>query len=350
MADRKPLTFLGIGAGAVVGLGLAAVKGIARFDRKRAGLSDSKALEAAGSIPQIDGLRHIEVVSNDGATLHVVQAGPTRAPAKDAPTVMLLHGVTLSWEIWHKIIRALMVDHRVIAPDWRGHGASKAGSSGYGLPVLAEDIASMVEQLNVHEAIVVGHSMGGMALMQFCEDYPSVLRARVAGTVFLSTAVADVIDGPGPAAIDAVLEWLVRKPWVARNASRVPPGDLGWAFVRYTFGVKPPAAAVELVRRVTVSMDPTATARSFGSLVDHDCRRAMRTLPVAAAVVVGDHDRLTPPSKAKEIFELLPASSETGSVVTKRYVELDGPGHLTMLEQPERVAEILRDLARQTRR
>jgi pimeloyl-ACP methyl ester carboxylesterase len=351
MAVRRPLTLFGIGAGVVTGLGLVAVKSVALLDRRRSGLSGTKELEAAGSPPEPTDLKHVEVKTPDGAVLHMVEAGPTRtgADVSDAPVVVLLHGVTLSWEIWHKVIRALMTDHRVIAPDWRGHGRSVTGSAGYGLHVLASDLATILEHRDVHSAVVVGHSMGGMGLMRFCEDHSAVLAKRVAGTVFLSTAVANVIDGPGPAAVDAVMQWLVRKPRIARNASNVPPGDLGWAFVRYTFGVKPPAAAVELVRRVTVSMDPTATGLSFASLVDHDGRNAMRTLPVPAVVVVGDHDRLTPPAKAREILDLLPERVGPTPGIAKQFVELAGAGHLTMLEQPENVVRVLRDFVDATR-
>jgi pimeloyl-ACP methyl ester carboxylesterase len=338
MTDRKQASLIGLGAGLIAGVGIATVKGLAFFDRKRSGFDDVKALEAAGSPSDPAGVQHHELRGTDGALLHVVDVGPS-----DAPTVVLLHGVTLSWEIWHVVIRALMTDHRVIAPDWRGHGRSTAGSKGYGLHLLADDLAAILKQLEVTDAVVVGHSMGGMALMRFCGDHSAALTKHVAGTVFLSTAAGDVIDGPGPAAFDSAYRWLVRKEKVARNASNVPPGDLGWAFVRYTFGVKPPAAAVELVRRVTMSMDPTATGRSVASLVDHDGTAALRALTVPAMVIVGDHDRVTPPGKSERIAELLP--KRDGDSFEKLTV-FEGGGHLIMLEQPENVVRLLRDFVK----
>ena len=54
----------------------------------------------------------------------------------------------------------------------------------------------MLEALDLREAVVVGHSMGGMTLMRFCADHPDVLDEHVAGCVFLATA--PVVPLPAP--------------------------------------------------------------------------------------------------------------------------------------------------------
>ena len=90
--------------------------------------------------------------------------------------------------MWGYQLRDLSDRCRVLAVDLRGHGESRAGSAGFGLDLLAEDLRTVLEALDLRDAIVVGHSMGGMTLMQFCADHPDVLDERVAGVVFLATA------------------------------------------------------------------------------------------------------------------------------------------------------------------
>lgn len=334
MGDERrrlgPGSVIGVGAGVVAAAAMVSLRLLSRSDLRRSGLPDREALRAASVVNDPVGAIHHRVTGIDGAHLHAVEAGPSDP---DSPTVVLLHGVTLGWEIWHLIISALMTDHRVIAIDWRGHGSSTAGTQGYGLDLLASDLAAVLDALDVRSAVVVGHSMGGMALMRCWGEHRDVMLRRAGALVFLSTAAFDVVDGRGPAFVDHVFRRLARRPRLARNASRVPPGDLGWAAVRYTFGHEPPAAAVELARRLTVRMDPTATGMSFSSIVDHDARAWLPTVTLPTVAMVGSHDRLTPPAKAREIAALVPGAE---------LVVVDRPGHLVMLEQPEALVEVIR--------
>jgi pimeloyl-ACP methyl ester carboxylesterase len=188
----------------------------------------------------------------------------------------------------------------------------------------------------VRDAVIVGHSMGGMALMKFCADARDVMaEVDVRGVVFLSTAAFDVPSGPGGALIASARRWVLHREGITRRFGDVPPGDLGWAAVRYTFGLRPPADGIALVRRLTEDMEPSAVARSFTGFVDHDERASLPTLPVPALVIVGSHDRLTPPSKARAIASLIPADRV-------ELVEIEGPGHLIMLEQPYRFEDLVR--------
>jgi pimeloyl-ACP methyl ester carboxylesterase len=329
---RKAASWLAIATGTVAALGTVAVKAVAASDRRRAPIHGRAGLDAAAHPQEPDGLRHHVVAGSDGARLHVVEGGPA-----DAPTIVLLHGVTLSWEIWHLTIRALMNDHRVIAPDWRGHGSSTVGSGGYGLHLLAGDLRDVLVALDVRGAVVVGHSMGGMALMHFCRDHRDVLADRVAGLVFLSTAASSVIDGPGPAAVDALVGRIAGSDRAVSRAMRVPRGDLAWAVVRYGFGTRPPAEAIALHRRITFGTEPSAAGRSIAALVDHDATGWLGTVRLPTAVVVGSKDRLTPPAKARGIAALVPGADLT---------VMDGAGHLIMFERPAELEAILRRMSR----
>ena len=60
------------------------------------------------------------------------------------------------------VARALEADYDVIMPDSRGHGSSSAPEHGYSYDNLAADVLGFFDALNLSNAILVGHSMGGM--------------------------------------------------------------------------------------------------------------------------------------------------------------------------------------------
>ena len=115
------------------------------------------------------------------APIYVVEHG-------DGPPIVLSHGVTLSVRTWFHQLELLPKEgFRTIAFDHRGHGESELGESGHSLDNLAEDVRSVVLGLDLHDAILVGHSMGGVAVQLFALRHPELARERVRGIVLLST-------------------------------------------------------------------------------------------------------------------------------------------------------------------
>jgi pimeloyl-ACP methyl ester carboxylesterase len=79
--------------------------------------------------------------------------------------VLLLHGLFGSAVNWYGIARRLAAEgHRVLVPDLRGHGRTPAGE-GISYPVMAADLAQLLDDRGIEQATVIGHSMGGKAAM-----------------------------------------------------------------------------------------------------------------------------------------------------------------------------------------
>ena len=114
-----------------------------------------------------------EVMSRDGTRLHVVERGSGRP-------IVLVHGLGADHTVWG-LQFADLDRHRVIAFDTRGCGRSSPGVEGYGPHRNAEDLAAVLTALDVHDAIVVGHSLGGTTVAQLCVDHREVLQERVSG-------------------------------------------------------------------------------------------------------------------------------------------------------------------------
>ena len=108
----------------------------------------------------------------------------TPGPA-GAPTLVLLHGVTLDAESnWGAAVPTLARSFRVLTLDLRGHGAGPPARVPYRLEDCADDVASAVRALGTGPVIVAGYSMGGMIAQAFWHRYPEL----TAGLVLCATA------------------------------------------------------------------------------------------------------------------------------------------------------------------
>ena len=331
MADRRSRLPLALAMGA----GLATVAGAAVVaNRRYAARHRSVADDRAGDVDAFDldalGVSRHRVPTHDGGELLVVEKGPV-----EGRPLVLLHGITLQARVWGYQLRDLSDRFRVVAPDLRGHGASRAGDEGYGLPLLARDVRTVLEVLDLRGAIVVGHSMGGMALMQFCADHPDALDERVAGCVFLATS--PIV--PLPRLVQSALRWAhprlqglgERRGWDRAPAPR-PPADLEYNLTRRAFGRHPSPLHVELTRQLSGAMVPAAMWPTGLGLVVHDAEAALARTKTPALVIAGELDRVLPVAMSRRIADTLPDAT---------LHVLEGAGHQLMLERPVELAELL---------
>ncbi|GGY22732.1 alpha/beta fold hydrolase [Streptomyces djakartensis] len=276
--------------------------------------------------------RELTAVSADGARLHVEVHGPDGAPA-----VVLAHGWTCSTAFWAAQIRELARDHRVIAYDQRGHGRSPA-SPACSTDALADDLEAVLTATLApgEQAVVAGHSMGGMTVM-----------AASGRAAFREHAAAVLLCSTGSSRLVAASTVLPMRPgrartWLTRRilGSRAPLGPvtpLARRILKY--GTMGPGSAPHLVDACAriVHACPRDVRHSWSHVLDLlDLDHGVRTLDVPTAVVVGTADRLTPPVQARALAAALPHC--TG------LTELPGIGHMTPVEAPELVGARIREL------
>jgi pimeloyl-ACP methyl ester carboxylesterase len=322
---------------AAVAATVAAVGGAAAYLATRAGARRLRQADDPhrGERPVAPpGSTHRLLPSRDGGEISLIEAGPV-----DAQPLVLLHGITLRAEVWTYQLRDLAGRFRVIAMDQRGHGRSRAGSEGYSLRLLGDDTATVLEALDLHDAILVGHSMGGMGLMQLCGDHADVIDERVAGVVFLSTSAGLALPAPLAKAAAALVDQMhrsgERKGWDVRMY-RFPPNDLSYLLARRAFGRSPSSTHIEWTRELLAETAVEASYRSGLALASHDGREALEGLKVPALVVVGSRDRVTPPMLARRIVDAVPDG---------RLEIIPDAGHQLMLERPAELAALLTEFA-----
>ena len=113
-----------------------------------------------------------------GVTLEYVERGnPNGTP------VIFLHGVTDSLKSFEHVLPHLPESIRAIAVSQRGHGDSSRPEAGYRYTDFSADVAAFMDALGIRQAVIVGHSMGGLVAQRFALDHPE----RTRGLMLLGT-------------------------------------------------------------------------------------------------------------------------------------------------------------------
>lgn len=320
-----------LGVGAAIAAGVAAERAFVRRDLRR---HDPYRDEPYGDVR---GRAVGPVVSSDGTLLHVEEAG-------SGPTLVLSHGFSLNLTLWHHQIKDLSRDHRLVLYDHRGHGRSgRPTSDDWSLEALACDLDAVIRECGGPDPIVlVGHSMGGMALIKYCEMFP--IGTQVAGLVLVDTTSADVMEGMLPGAarrVEAAFQALqaVAMRALAGRADTVDRIRSGGSSLAYLgtrlmgFGPRPSPAQVRFLERMLASVPSDVWVSLVPAIVGIDLRHALPAIDVPVMVIAGSHDRLTPIEAARRIAEAIPDAE---------MVVIADTGHTPMLEHHEVFDEHLR--------
>lgn len=127
--------------------------------------------EAKSAEVTVAGARIVSLPSGD---LQVLERGP-----REAPPIVLIHCFTCSIDWWEAMMPRLEGTHRVIAVDLLGHGGSEKPASGYSIPNQADLVAQALARLDVRDALVVGHSLGGAVAVALAERSPALVHGLV---------------------------------------------------------------------------------------------------------------------------------------------------------------------------
>lgn len=296
------------------GLIAAGVVGARKIDQRWAQAQDPNSPEHY-VIPSGESMT---IITDDGAELAITIAGA-------GPTVVLSHCWTGSREVWAPVAHRLIISgHRVVLYDQRGHGSSTVGSDGCTIARLGGDLAAILEQLDIRDAVVVGHSMGSMTVLSLAAHHRDVLVKRARGLVLVSTAANGLGFGPlGP---------LMQKAIAAPFINPVMRSSIGHSLVRATFGKHVTRRQLVLTRDAFVACTPSVREAFLASMQSMDLRQGIRGLDIPTTVVSGRFDILTPPWLAREVVSCIPGSN---------LVQMSDGGHMLVLEDPDQIEDII---------
>lgn len=308
----RTVVVLGAAAGA------ASVAALELSHRRWAAAHDASGGDQLGLPPGT----HRTVTAPDGAELAVLDCGPA-----DGPVVLLSHCWTGDRRIWGPVARRLVEQHcRVVLYDQRGHGASSVGDAGLAIEALGDDLGAVIDQLDLKDVVVAGHSMGGMSAQSFALRHPEVRRDRVKGIVLVATAASNRTSF-GPA--DRLALWAVGSGRVHRAMSHHKVGPV---LVRGVIGRD---ASIHHLRAVTETFTATPTETRVGFLrAMHamDLTPGLAVLDTPTTVLCGTRDALTPIAESRRMAAAIPGAA---------LEELPGFGHMLPNEAPDQVADAI---------
>ena len=268
-----------------------------------AALSTASAIAAGAAPPDAPQLASSLVKLRNGTTLHYV----------------VLHGAGDSWHSWELVLPRLPSKYRVFAVTLRGHGASDHPAAGYSRADFAGDIAELLEQLDLRNVTLAGHSLGSFVAQFVAETDDS---KRLKRLVLIGS-------GSGAPRNSSTRQEL-------GNAFESIKDPVGYNFARdfqasTAYGPIPPGFFETMVDEALKVKANTWHELGRG-LALPDALERLRRIQVPTLVFWGNRDTLLTRADQDELIANIPNS---------RLVVYPNTGHALHWEQPERFARDL---------
>ena len=343
----KVASAVGVAAG-LLAVGAAAGVVAERAVVAKAGRADREADEPFGHLRGTA----VVVIDSLGGTLHAEVERCTRENPENL-TIVFCHGYALNEDCWHYQRRDLRALGDLVFWDQRSHGRSgRSVAETNTIEQLALDLKAVLDQVVPSGPIIlVGHSMGGMTIMQLALDHPELFGTRIRGVALLSTSpggLRDVSLGlPAIAARPLHRMLPVTAALLVRNADLIEMGrsrvnDLSLLFTRlYSFGSAASPAVADFTHRMIGETSIDVVAEFLPTLQRHQRQAALHTLAVVPSLVmVGQGDRMTPAEHSLDMARRLPRSE---------LEIMPDSGHMMILEHYPQVNHQLRRLVERVR-
>jgi pimeloyl-ACP methyl ester carboxylesterase len=297
----------------------------------QASAARSAANEAYGPVGRsawmdVDWREHLRWVRADGRWVNVVDIG-------SGPVVVFLHGLAGCWQNWLENIPEFARDHRVVALDLPGFGASPMPAQPISMPGYARLLDELFVTLGIDSATLVGSSMGGFVAAEFAIRYGAQVQ-RLCLTSPAGLSMEHMRNERNQGLRPRIENLLFfGTGWMAARSDRVVRSER----LRRALLMLVAAYPERLPSRLIVELARGAGKPGFNDALDamtgYPLRDRLGEIGCPALVVWGELDRLVPLRDAAEFEWLIPQA--------RRIVYAD-TGHLVMIERPARFNADLR--------
>jgi pimeloyl-ACP methyl ester carboxylesterase len=220
------------------------------------------------------------------------------------PPLLLVHGLMVSGAMYAPVLPALTSNHRVIVPDLRGHGNSGALPGPYNVEQLAQDLAQLLDDLQIDALDVVGYSQGGAVIQQFAHDYPKRVRRLVIACTFANNMLSrrEQLEG-------MISPWLVRILGLRRMARLAVHGAGGQHIS---------AGTAHWLEDILAANDKARMIEAVEAMKAFDSRPWLHQITCPTLVIAGAQDAAVPLVHAQMLSEGIPNA---------QLQVVDGAGH-----------------------
>jgi non-heme chloroperoxidase len=260
--------------------------------------------------------RKVEITTPDGVRLHYKDWG------SGAP-ILFVHAWSMSSDFWECQMYPLSTQgFRCIAYDRRGNGRSEDSGDGYDLDALSDDLATVIDRLDLRELTLVGHSLGANEIVRYLARHGSTRVKRavlVAGGTPPLIKLDDNPDGIDPAFVAAARAAFLanRAKWLEDNSGPFFVADTAPGIINWT-------------RSMMMSSSFRAAAETQRSFAGTDLRPDLRKIDVPVMIIHGTADASIPIAFARKTPKYLR---------DWRMIEYEGAPHGLLVTHAERLTK-----------
>ncbi|NYE59434.1 non-heme chloroperoxidase [Duganella sp. 1224] len=257
--------------------GMAAISGLAAAVQP----AEAAPAKAAGAAR----LTSSTLTLNDGTTLYYKDWG-------SGPAVVFSHGYPLSADAWeYQMLFLMQQGFRVIAFDRRGFGRSSQPAGGYDYDTFADDLAALINALNLKQVTLVGHSMGGGEVARYIGRHGEQRVAKVALVAAVTPFLLQTPDNPGgaPKALFDTFRAAVQADRSQWNK------DVTMPYYSYNrAGAKVSEGVRDDYWRQGMNTGVLAAYHAITAFSETDFRADLKKITVPTLVVHGNDDQIVP--------------------------------------------------------
>ncbi|WP_049059717.1 alpha/beta fold hydrolase [Klebsiella aerogenes] len=246
------------------------------------------------------------VTTKDGVNIYFKDWGP-----KEAQPIVFHHGWPLSADDWdNQMLFFLAQGFRVIAIDRRGHGRSDQVSEGHDMDHYAADASAVVESLDLHNAVHVGHSTGGGQVARYVAKYGQP-QGRGAKAVLISSVPPLMVktdNNPGGTPIEVFDGF--RKALAANRSQFYLDVASGPFYGFNRDGAEVSQGTIQNWWRQGMTGSAKAHYEGIKAFSETDQTEDLKAITVPVLVMQGDDDQVVPYKNAAILQDKLLANSE----------------------------------------
>ena len=235
--------------------------------------------------------------------------------------VVLLHGYPFNRSLWNEQVNALSNSFRVITPDLRGLGESDATQGPATMDRMAQDVAALLDHLDISRAAIGGLSMGGYVVLAFYKQFPSRVRSLILAD---TRAQADTEEGKQTRFQQA-------EKALAEGMAGIADSMLPKLLTPETVSKRP-----DVVKRVRDMMLKTKSEGAAGALLGmaerEDQTPLLSQISCPTLILVGREDSITPVADSEKMHREIAGS---------RLVVIENAAHVSNLERTDQFNEEL---------
>jgi pimeloyl-ACP methyl ester carboxylesterase len=271
--------------------------------------------------------RQLEQITIGGCALRYMRTGM-------GPSVVLVHTLRTQLEYFFPLVRALGPGFDIVAPDLPGHGRSAAPAVDYTATYFTDTIAEFLEICDLKNVVMVGESIGASISLSLAARR----NARVARVIAINPY--DYGRGGGirrSSPLANVLFTMMLGPVIGEIVVRAGTKDVLRKVMEG--GVQEPSnLPPELVDELWVCGSLPGHPRAFLSLCRQwntwiGARKGYSSIEMPVTLIYGDHDWSRPEER----------EANKRALNSARHLSLEACGHFACLEQPQRIATVIRE-------